>query len=258
MNAASRPVDPLVAQHLGAARGWRRRRRRRRASPCRPPAAAGPWFAPARWDAAPSRSAGRRPALRGLSPPGWPPSGLPPWGLPPRPEPRCSLIGEPLPALDAHAAGPVGRRHALLAMGLDLPEDDGRRPGPDQDGALGDPQLARDQRRGVRGRGLGSIGPCERAELDALAAERRPGAGRRACSRGSGGRPPAPGSSTAPGRRRPRSSGRGRHRRRSAGPACRLPSASPSMVATSRPAPAWASRLEQVTGGVAAGGSSRS
>ena len=66
------------------------------------------------------------------------------------------------------------------------------------------------------------VGDGDRAELEPLAVVRRPGARRRACRRGSGGRSRSPAPTSRSGRRRPRSSGRRTARR----PAARAPRAS--------------------------------
>ena len=77
---------------------------------------------------------------------------------------RTGCLGKPDPAR------PVGRGHLLLAEGLDLTE-------PDRKGAGADEHVVPCTATSP-GRGGSRVGRSDRADLDALSAERRPGAGR--------------------------------------------------------------------------------
>ena len=82
---------------------------------------------------------------------------------------RLDPSHEPGARLDAQAAGPVGRRHLLLAERLDQPEPERTRAGADRDGVLADEELTGRQR---------TVGRRDGAELDPLALVRRPGSRR--------------------------------------------------------------------------------
>ena len=114
------------------------------------------------------------------------------------------------------------------------------------------PATACDRRRSRRPPGRARRRRPHRAELEPLAAERRPRARARACTARISRSTCSAGAVQST---RASSDGdlaaRSRPRRPAAGAATRVPSAMPSMVATSRPAPLIGQPAEQVAGGVA-------